>query len=237
MAPDGTVYVPNKACGANQAVAASGDNGLSWSVRRDPASTPGDTDPSLGIGAAGTLYLGYQAADGTPRVAVSRDRGLTWSDDQNVGASLGIRNVVFPAVTAGDDNRAAFAFIGTTTAGNYQDQVNFHGVWHLYVATTYDGGRSWVTVDATPGDPVQKGSICTGGTTCGQDRNLLDFMDATVDGQGRVLVGYADGCTGACASGGAQNFDALASIARQSGGLGLYAAFDPPAAAPARAAG
>ena len=237
VAPDGTVYVPNKACGANQAVAASGDNGLSWSVRRDPASTPGDTDPSLGIGAAGTLYLGYQAADGTPRVAVSRDRGLTWSDDQNVGASLGIRNVVFPAVTAGDDNRAAFAFIGTTTAGNYQDQVNFHGVWHLYVATTYDGGRSWVTVDATPGDPVQKGSICTGGTTCGQDRNLLDFMDATVDGQGRVLVGYADGCTGACASGGAQNFDALASIARQSGGLGLYAAFDPPAAAPARAAG
>jgi hypothetical protein len=73
---------------------------------------------------------------------------------------------------------------------------------------------------------VQKGSICTGGTTCGKDRNLLDFMDVQIDKQGRVLVGYADGCTAACASGGAQNFDALATIARQSGGKSLFAAYD-----------
>ena len=39
------------------------------------------------------------------------------------------------------------------------------------------------------------------GTTCGDDRNLLDFIDATVDKQGRVLVGYADGCTGDCVGG------------------------------------
>jgi hypothetical protein len=94
------------------------------------------------------------------------------------------------------------------------------------VSTTYDGGKSWVTVDSTPSDPVQRGSICTGGTTCGQDRNLLDFMDATVDKTGRVLVGYADGCTGACAAGGAENFDAYATIARQQTGNTLYAASD-----------
>ncbi|NUQ99228.1 MAG: hypothetical protein HOY79_22650 [Streptomyces sp.] len=41
-------------------------------------------------------------------------------------------------MTAGDDNRAAFAFLGTTTGGNYPDTDNFKGVWHLYVATTYD---------------------------------------------------------------------------------------------------
>ena len=83
-----------------------------------------------------------------------------------------------------------------------------------------------MTVDATPNDPVQRGTICTGGTTCGDDRNLLDFMDATVDAQGRVLVGYADGCTGACASGGAENYDALATIARQSSGSTLLGAYD-----------
>ncbi|MFD8503948.1 hypothetical protein ACFV2L_14640 [Streptomyces sp. NPDC059687] len=94
------------------------------------------------------------------------------------------------------------------------------------MATTYDGGQSWVTVDATPTDPVQKGSICTGGTTCGNDRNLLDFIDVTTDSQGRVLVAYADGCTGTCASGGAQNYDALASIARQSSGNTLYGVYD-----------
>ncbi|MGN6332102.1 MAG: sialidase family protein, partial [Motilibacteraceae bacterium] len=202
VAPDGTVYVPNKGCGANQAVVVSEDAGTSWSVRPDPASLAGDSDPSVGIGAKGSVYLGYQNKDGTPRIAVSRDKGKTWLYDQNVGAALGIKNVVFPTVVAGDDDRAAFAFLGTTTGGNYQDATTFTGVWHLYVATTYDGGQTWSTVDATPTDPVQKGSICTGGTTCGQDRNLLDFIDSTVDEQGRVLVAFADGCTGTCASGG-----------------------------------
>ncbi|WP_265558937.1 hypothetical protein [Streptomyces hygroscopicus] len=226
VAPDGTVYVPNKGCGGNQAVAVSEDNGLTWAVRKNPSSTPGDSDPSVGIGAGGTVYMGYQNSDGTAHVAVSHDRGKTWLYDQNVGAPLGVKNIVFPAVTAGDDSRAAFAFLGTTTGGNYQDTNNFHGVWHLYVATTYDGGQSWVTVDATPTDPVQRGSICTGGTTCGKDRNLLDFIDVTLDARGRVLVAYADGCTGTCATGGAQNYDALASIARQSSGSTLYGAYD-----------
>lgn len=226
VAPDGTVYVPNKGCGGNQAVAVSEDNGLTWTVRHNPSSTPGESDPSVGIGAGGTVYMGYQNSDGTARIAVSHDKGKTWLYDQNVGAALGIKNIVFPAVTAGDDNRAVFAFLGTTTGGNYQDADNFAGVWHLYVATTYDGGQSWVTVDATPTDPVEKGSICTGGTTCGNDRNLLDFIDVTTDSQGRVLVAYADGCTGTCASGGAQNYDALASIARQSSGNTLYGVYD-----------
>ncbi|MFL6130881.1 MAG: CARDB domain-containing protein [Mycobacteriales bacterium] len=225
VAPDGSVYVPNKGCGGNQATSVSTDDGTTWAVRRVPTSSPGDSDPSVGIGSNGTVYFGYQDSSGAPRVAVSRDQGRTWTDDQNVGAAAGVRNVVFPAVVAGDDDRAAFAFLGTTTAGNYQDAA-FAGVWHLYVATTYDGGRSWVTVDATPTDPVQRGSICTGGTTCGRDRNLLDFMDVTIDSTGRVLVGYADGCTGTCATGGAENYDALATIARQSSGLTLLAAYD-----------
>jgi len=45
-------------------------------------------------------------------------------------------------------------------------------------------------VNATPGDPIQRGGIC-GGNPC---RNLLDFFDATIDKEGRVLVGYDDGC-------------------------------------------
>jgi hypothetical protein len=57
-------------------------------------------------------------------------------------------------------------------------------------------------------------------------------MDATIDRQGRVLVAYADGCTSpACIQAGASDYrknDYLdkATIARQSGGLGLFAAFD-----------
>jgi hypothetical protein len=229
VAPDGTAYVPNRSCDGNQAVVTSTDDGTTWTVHTIPNSVPSDADPAVGIGSNGTVYVGYANGDGTPHVAVSHDRGATWTHDFNVGSAMGIKNTVFPTAVAGDDNRAAISFIGTTTPGNYQDTANFHGVWHLYTAFTYDGGASWVTVDDTPTDPVQRGSICTAGTTCGSDRNLLDFIGSTIDNHGRVEVAFADGCTGACVTGTTNNFDALATISRQSSGLTLYSAYDPAA--------
>jgi hypothetical protein len=93
------------------------------------------------------------------------------------------------------------------------------------VATTYDRGATWTTVDATPSDPVQRGCIWLGGgsDTC---RNLLDFMDMTTDAHGFLAVGYADGCTSTCVTGGKNTYSALATIAKQSGGTGLLAAYD-----------
>ena len=228
VAPDGTAYLPNKGCGADQAAIVSKDNGTSWTVSKVPGATPGDSDPSVGVGANGTVYFGYVGADGKPGMAVSRDQGKTWSDRQTVGTKFGIQNAVFPTVVAGDDDRASIAYLGTPTGGNYQDNANFHGEWHLYVDTTYDGGKTWVTSDATPNDPVQVGSICTGGTTCGDDRNLLDFIDVTTDDHGRVEVAFADGCIDACVSDPQhQGRDAYATIARQSGGKTLFTAYDP----------
>jgi hypothetical protein len=53
-------------------------------------------------------------------------------------------------------------------------------------------------------------------------------MDAAIDVQGRVLVGYADGCTGACATDPNNTAKSVwAVIARQSSGLGVFSAFDP----------
>ncbi|MFL6674556.1 MAG: CARDB domain-containing protein [Massilia sp.] len=233
VAPDGTVYLPNKNCGGAQGFAVSTDNGMTWTIRKVPGSSAGDSDPSVGIAADGTVYFGYQNGDGRPKVAVSRDRGATWQDDQEISAPFGIRNTVFPAVVAGDADRAAFAYLGTTTAGNYQDAA-FAGIWHLYIAHTYDGGKSWITADATPADPVQAGCVWLGGGS-NPCRNLLDFMDATVDQQGRVLVGYADGCTLACAADPKPVDDPangyhseIASIARQASGGRLFAQYDQP---------
>lgn len=244
VAPDGTVYVPNKSCGGKQGVAVSEDNGLSWTVRTIDGSTPGDTDPSVGIGADGTVYFGYQDGDGHARAAVSHDRGATWVNVQDVGASQGVQNTVFAAVIAGDSNRAAFFFLGSTTPGaiGRQTDLTFQGTWYGYIATTYDGGVTWVTANATPNDPVQRGVVCTNGTSCPDGtRNLLDFNDLTVDKQGRVLAAYADGCVSAeCIRGVDKNGDGKidsndndgtdkATIIRQVGGKRLYAAFDPPA--------
>jgi len=233
VAPDGTVYVPNKNCGGHPAVVVSGDNGLHWAIRPVPTGTAGKSDPSVSIGANGTVYLGWNGANNHAFAAVSHDKGQTWTNVQDIGAQLGIQNSVFPAAVAGDDNRAAVTFIGTATGGNSQQTDVFKGVWQLYVAATYDGGKTYKLSNATGADPVQRGSICVSGTTCGSDRNLLDFIDATVDSQGRVLVGYADGCTAACVTTTNPNAstpgyrDALATIARQDSGLRMFAANDP----------
>ncbi len=225
---DGTVYVPNKSCfgdnTANQGVAVSEDNGLTWSIRRVPFSIPGANDPSVGIAADGTVYFGYQNGDGRAKVAISRDRGLNWTDVGDVGTPFGIQNTAFPVVTAGDSGRAAFSFLGTPAAGNFQS-AGFDGVWHLYSSHTYDGGLTWTTADATPNDPVQRGCIWMqgGSNPC---RNLLDFMDSTVDKVGRVLVGYADGCVGTCVQGASITRASVASIARQTSGRRLFASGD-----------
>ena len=248
VAPDGTVYVPNKSCGGKQGVAVSEDNGLTWSIRTIDGSTAGDTDPSVGIGADGTIYLGWADGDGHARIAVSHDRGVSWQNAQDVGASQGVQNTVFPEVVAGDSDRAAFFFLGSATPGanGRQTDTTFPGTWFGYIATTYDGGVSWVTTNATPNDPVQRGVVCTNGTTCPTGtRNLLDFNDLAVDKQGRVLAAYADGCvTAECIRGVDRNGDGRldnadndqtnkATIIRQIGGKRLFAAFDPTSATPA----
>ena len=232
IAPDGTVYVPNRGCGANQAVAVSSDNGLTWTVRPIPDSTPAiGNDPSVGIATDGTVYFGYQDGSGAAKMAVSHNQGGSWSSSVNVGAPLAVANSVFPAVVAGDPNRAAMFFIGSPTPGNLQDKANYKGIWHGYVAVTYDGGSNYFLVDATPNDPVQVGSICISGTTsCGADRNLLDFNDLSIDSQGRVIGAFADGCvTGSCdsSSPNTASRSALATTLRQSGGRRMFAAFDP----------
>lgn len=242
VAPDGTVYVAHNACGGidlkdhtdgQQAVIVSENNGVTWSIRKIPTTdTKPSRDPSVGIATDGTIYMGQQSKDGHARISVSHDRGLTWDQfpgqaqlqAYDVGAQLGIQNMVFAEVVAGDPDRSSFAFYGTTTGGTDYDQPSFPGVWYLYIASTFDGGKTWLTQNATPNDPVQRGGICNGGAC----RNLLDFFDATIDKEGRVLIGGEDGCVGGCDNGGANSFTAKAFLTRQSGGKGMFAAFDVP---------
>src|SRR4051812_17154971 len=75
VAPDGTVYLPNRGCGGKQSVVVSEDNGLTWNIRPVPDSIQAANDPGVGIGANGTVYFGFQNGDGHPRIAVSHDKG------------------------------------------------------------------------------------------------------------------------------------------------------------------
>jgi hypothetical protein len=241
-APDGTVYLPPDGCtgidtdGDPAAVVASEDNGLTWEVRRVPDSDSGDGGhPSLGVANDGTIYLAYSAKDedgasGPVQVAKSQDKGVTWEAPVTLGADVGVKSSSFPVAAAGDPDRAAVAFLGTTDPENPRDTAAFEGRWDLYVSMTYDGGRTWSTVNATPDNPVQVGSICTGGLGCGNDRNLLDFNDMVIDERGQVLVGLADGCTKAACTPADREEHGL--IVRQASGRGLLAEFDAAAPAP-----
>jgi hypothetical protein len=227
---DGTVYVPNKNCGGHVGVAVSTDNGLNWAIRPVPQAGTDVWDPSVALASDGTVYLGYGDSDGHPKVAVSHDQGRTWTNIRDVGVPFGIEHTAFSAVVAGDPDRAAYSFLGTPepSAGAMGDNPNWPGEWHLYVAHTYDGGDTWTTVDATPADPVQRGTICAGGFNgCPNGtRNLLDFNGADVDHEGRVLLAYADGCVASCITGPPNSFTAIAGIARQVNGKRLNAKFD-----------
>ena len=235
VAPDGTVYVPIRGCNNVQAVSVSQDAGLTWTVRQVKGANfaakppPGILDPSVGIATDGTVYFTYISGEpdgGHVRVAVSHDRGLTWINDTDIGAMQGIHNAVFTAAVAGDPDRGAVGFVGTIEPGDHQADA-FHGTWYAFIAHTYDGGKSWVTVNATPNNPVQReaGIWNQGGNS--PLRNLLDFNGITMDDKGRVIYAYADGCIDGCESGPPNSFSAKATIARQSGGKGLFAQFDP----------
>src|SRR5207237_8679385 len=124
VAPDGTVYVPNRGCNSVQAVTVSEDGGVTWTVRPvqgvKPDGTafaakvpPGILDPSVGIATDGTLYFTWVAGkeadsgSGHVHVAVSHDKGVTWTNDYDLGASQNIHNAVFVEAVAGDPDRAA----------------------------------------------------------------------------------------------------------------------------------
>jgi hypothetical protein len=265
VAPDGTALMPNQNCDsapsadgatgnfAHQAAIVSTDNGSSWTVRAVPDSVSTlRSDPSVSADAANKLYFGYeygvhQGGDvngeqigGRAMIATSGDHGATWSRSVDVGAPLGIRNVTFPEVIAGSTGRAAYAFLGSTAAGD-PENTTFKGLWYLYLAATDNGGSSWTVKNLTPGDPVERGCIYLAGTgDCPNPakRNLYDFMDITADNHGRVLVGYSDGCTGtcvteqtkpcsdaACSTGPTASTDHYASIARETCGIGLLSQY------------
>ncbi len=220
----GFATVPFARCtGGKAGYAYSADNGLTWSSASFPDSTEGKDlgfDPSIGFSyKSGWMYYAL-ANDVGLHVALSKDDGRTWETIGNTTPGVTpskwidlaaaytdpvtgnhLTFTTFTDVQAGDDDRAAITFMGTTAAGEKAfsdcDDKTKDLIWHYYIAQTFDGGQTW-TITRMSEDPVQVGGIWDGGggVAC---RNLLDFNDMDIDSHGRVVVGFADGCTGSCA--------------------------------------
>ena len=183
-----------------------------WTTFRVPNafSQAQGADPSIAIDANNKIYYSYvrnepvvagNPPEGHARVAVGNRAGTTinWVNDIDIGATHGVKNSAEIEAVGGDAGRAAVGFLGTDRPGDYQ-ALHFPGKWYAFIATTYNSGATWTTVNATPNDPVQSmaGIWQQGGGKT--QRNLLDFNEITVDDKGRVLYGYSDGALPLAAS-------------------------------------
>lgn len=263
--PNGFAAVPDGSCGGPVGFGYTSDNGLTWNSRvvEGSSSPGGGFDPSLNFGRSkGWMYYGAADQSGV-HVAMSKDNGQTWEKlggnltgvEPTTWLDLGalysepktgntIKYGAFADMQVGDDDRAFFAFLGTTNPeatnpfDNCGDASNGN-IWHYYVAQTFDAGGSW-TVKRILEDPVQIGAIWDGG---GSDpcRNLLDFNDSDIDSTGRLYIGFADGCLEQCAEKyyqwrdgngeapkGSDSRASWGTILRQESGRGVFAAFDQP---------
>ena len=270
-------------------VVVSSDEGLSWAIRQVPDGTSPnfDSDPAADVDEDGTAYVAYENATSNMMVAITKDKGATFSPSTDLGAASAASGTPrwrrsSPAVRARrrrlPRDRAEAPLNNQGVPENQLLSFDPDGNdptagWHAYIAMTYDGGATWTTTDVTPTDPVQRGCIwwgsaqgsggAAGGACENNKRNLLDFNDITVDQQGRVLFGFADGCVARCVTEGhtrntnvtyanrdmardsaltQAQFDELYSqedigtIVRQQSGKGLYAAFDEDPKGPAKRA-
>ena len=256
----GAAFLPVGDCGNQRGLLAvtaiSSVTGFQFEPRLVAGSHPwiAGFDPSIGISRDnGWVYYGDADHKGA-FMALSKNEGNTWEQLPGADGTLTtwvdvgafhdppIVAATFADVQAGDDDRAAFTFMGIEwhpdidldyvqsdmifSCADRQDEL----VWHYYAAFTYDAGQNW-TVTRVSADPVQVGGVydSLGGHT-GGCRNLLDFNDMDIDSKGRAHIGYADGCIGECAevpsveSQGARS--QAPRVLRQVAGNGLFAAFD-----------
>ncbi len=197
-APDGTVYVPPRT--STPSVAVSKDNGLTWDVRTlgaDVGTPQQRKNAEVATDADSNAYMFWTGGDNRIYMSRSLDGGDTW-DEQSTLVTADLGSTVWPAANAGDPGVVAVAYIGTEDSNAGGWNVPEDTRWHLYVTysqNALDDNPDWVTVRVTD-DPVQIGTVCVSSGACRDgNRNLLDFIDLTLDQDGRMYVAFADGCT------------------------------------------
>lgn len=221
-APDGTVYVPPRL--ANPTLILSKDNGITWesaTMGLDVGTPNPRKNSEVATDSDSNAYHVWVGFDMGVYMARSTDSGATWDDRSLRISPKAVISSTFPQIDAGDPGRIAITYLGSEDADllrtpNINDQQwdgNPHTapndtVYHLYVTyslNALDENPVFHTVRISD-DPIQRGSICIDSGTCadigGSNRNLLDFNDLHIDGEGRVYIAFADGCTGSCAESG-----------------------------------
>lgn len=153
----------------------------------------GNDFPVSSVDSAGRLYVAWVEDKGDGYnlyLASSADKGATWTAPLEVSKGVS-KTAVFPNVVAGAAGQVAVSWYGTDASGD-PNGVPHSAAWNVYASEISDAAGPLPQVTTSVIDAgFHDGPICTHGTGCtGNSRNLLDFFDMQLDGQGRLGVVY-----------------------------------------------
>jgi hypothetical protein len=168
--------------------ARSTDGALTFTnVAVSPASSA-DTTPAFPVVASagsGSLHAVWLEIFGTKSSRIRYSRSADWGASWTTPATLvSAGTSVYPWVAAGG-SKVSVTLYHTDAAGT-PDTVAEGRQWFESYLESIDGGATFTALAAIDSLPVKSGPICTQGTNCSSDRELLDFQSVALDAAGRA---------------------------------------------------
>jgi hypothetical protein len=216
--PDGKVYLPKSDCSIQSSppvVYVTEDDGLTWTKKRIADVDMAGHEIGFAVDEENNLYATWPGLDGRQWFAASNDAGETWSAPLDITAP-GVTATMFTAAAAGGVGKVAFAYVGSTIEGGYENKSTGNAglagdilgqpelpewdnaTWNGYLGVITDVFGTPVVQSVTvndPADPLAR-RLC-GGTRC---HGMNDFIDMVVDAEGRPWVAFVDVCNADCAA-------------------------------------
>jgi hypothetical protein len=181
----------------------SDDEGMTWKKAEVPFDGAIALFPVIAGDEAGNLYAVFAASRGgsyNVYLSTSVDQAMTWSAPASVSGPEKEGTELFPWVAAGDAGKVAVVWYGTNETVEKPDDAK--GDWFVFMAASDDALSTaphwaWSKVSEKPN---HQGEICTKGLDCTLpqpvgtrgNRNLADFFEVAIDGQGRAITAWAD---------------------------------------------
>jgi hypothetical protein len=179
---------PSSSSGSNNNeafVATSADGGHTWTDYGIPCSVAASgTDlnhnfPNVSVDPAGNVWMAW-SDDKNIYTAKSADHGATWTCSGAV--STNTAQAIFPWLAATSGGVDLVYYGSPTAPGGSQSQT-----FYVYFAQNLSG--SWGT--PTQLMPVHSGSVCEGGVSCTNGRQLFDDFGVDTDGLGWAHISYS----------------------------------------------